>query len=304
MGIGRREFLRVLGGTSAALLPAGVSALASEPVCDPHFESTYGVLVDSSVCIGCRRCEHACDAQHELSDRTAAEYEDRSLLAQARRPSHDAFTVVNRIAGESSGHAESFIKLQCMHCNEPACVSACIVGALSKCTHGPVTYDAWKCIGCRYCMVACPFQIPAYEYHDPVAPRLRKCTFCAERIHHGDRPACVAACPAEALTFGKRGELLELARSKIKARPERYVDHIYGETEVGGTSWMYLASVDFVNSGLPQLAAEPIPKRTESIQHGIFKSFMPPIAFYGLLGLIMVSTRRDGRAEQTEEGER
>jgi Fe-S-cluster-containing dehydrogenase component len=175
------------------------------------------------------------------------------------------------------------------------------VGALEKCEHGPVTYDTWKCIGCRYCLVACPYQVPAYEYNNALTPQVRKCTFCHERLQKGQRPACVEICPAEALTFGKRRELIDLARSKIKKNPDLYVDHIYGEHEIGGSSWMYLASTDFVNTELPELGTDPIPSLTEHIQHGIFKSFIPPIALYGLLGLIMYSTRHKNEKQESED---
>ena len=129
-----------------------------------------------------------------------------------------------------------------MHCNQPACVSACIVGALKKNRIGSVDYDAWKCIGCRYCMVACPFQIPAYEYNEALKPRVMKCTFCVDRLEEGKQAGVrVGICPNEALTFGTREQLIDLAKERIKANPELYFDHVYGEKEVGGTSWMYLA---------------------------------------------------------------
>ena len=126
-----------------------------------------------------------------------------------------------------------------MHCQDPACASACIVGGVDpKRKTGAVHYDASKCIGCRYCMVACPFEIPAYEYHDPVFPRVMKCTFCYERVEkEGKLPGCAQVCPVEAITFGKRSKLLELARERVKRNPGRYIDHIYGEHEVGGTCW-------------------------------------------------------------------
>jgi len=193
------------------------------------------------------------------------------------------------------------VKVQCMHCNDPACASACIVGALKKSDAGPVVYDAWKCIGCRYCMVACPFQIPAYEYQNALDPQVRKCTFCSPRLEQGKKPACVEICPCEALIFGKREELVDLAQSRFRANPGRYVEHIYGEKEVGGTSWMYLAATDTTAAGLPKLGEEPIPNATEVIQHGIFKSFVPPLALYGLLGLVMHSLRDSGSKESSHE---
>ena len=174
-----------------------------------------------------------------------------------------------------------------MHCNDPSCVSACIVGALTKDPKGPVIYDVDKCIGCRYCMVACPFQIPAYEYHNALTPHVRKCIFCFEQIKDGGLPACAQICPMEVITFGKRSELLKLAKSRIKAEPGKYIDHIYGEHEVGGTSWMYIASDSFESIGFPKLGTKAPPRLTESIQHGLFQYFAAPIALFTALSAIM-----------------
>ncbi len=151
-------------------------------------------------------------------------------------------------------------------------------------------------------MVACPFQIPAYEYDNAMAPQVRKCTFCYDKILAGEKPACVAICPNEALTFGRRKELIELAYSRIAIKPDSYYNHVYGESEIGGTSWLYLAGADFVNTELPKLGDKPIPETTETIQHGIFKNFIPPLALYGLLGLAMYNLReKNGERENNHE---
>ena len=299
MGLNRREFLGLAAVGSATLLTG--RSLAKDAHAEPiDCAETYGVLVDTVACIGCRKCEAACNRAHKLSDASAATFEDKSVFNQHRRPDADAYTVVNRFEDPKDSSRKFTIKVQCMHCLHPACASACIVGALTKNAQGPVEYDAWKCIGCRYCMVACPFQVPAYEYHNALDPQVRKCTFCSERIlTEGRLPACVEICPNEALTFGKREELIAAANSRIRAFPERYVNHVYGEHEVGGTSWLYIAPVEFKNTELPVLAADVIPKTTETIQHGIFKSFVPPLALYGLLGLIMHSLR-DRKEEKAE----
>jgi len=288
MSINRRTFLKLSAAASASLLPA--AALGRPQDNAETFDGVFGVLVDTTVCIGCRQCELTCNREHGLSNAPEVSFQDKSVFEGFRRPVADAFTVVNSVGRPGEGKYPGYIKTQCMHCNRPACVSACIVGALTKCEHGPVSYDASKCIGCRYCMVACPFQIPAYEYEEVVTPRVMKCNFCSDRVHDGKRPACVEACPAEALTFGKRSDLLALAHSRISHNPGRYFDHVYGEHEAAGTSWLYLSAVDLTKAGLPQLDAAPIPDHTETIQHAIFKSFLPPIALYGLLGLIMHAT--------------
>lgn len=179
-----------------------------------------------------------------------------------------------------------------LHCERPACVSACIVGALSKLEDGSVVWDDSKCIGCRYCMVACQFQIPTYDYNKSIDPHIRKCDLCYDRRKDGKLPACVDICPNEVLLFGKRTELLRIAKNRIKRKSDVYVDHIYGEQEIGGISWMYLATKNFDKLKMPTLGVNPAPRTSESIQHGIFAYFVPPVTLYALLGIIMWITKR------------
>ena len=296
MNSSRRKFLGVTALGSTTLLTGNAHASQDKPDCDEMF----GVLVDTVVCVGCRKCEWACNEEHKLSDKSLSSFEDLSVLEDHRRPDSKAYTVINKYRAPEDHSKAYTMKVQCMHCNEPACVSACIVGAFEKTKFGPVIYDAWKCIGCRYCIVACPFQIPAYEYENPLDPQVRKCTFCYERQTKGLEPACVSICPNEALTFGPRQELIDLAHSRFKANPGRYHEHVYGENEVGGTSWMYLTAVDTKLTELPKLPDESMPPLTETIQHGIFKSFVPPVALYALLGLIMHSSNKKDEKEVTE----
>jgi hypothetical protein len=136
-------------------------------------------------------------------------------------------------------------------------------------------------------MVACPFQVPAYEYNNPLTPEVRKCTFCFETIKDGGVPACAQICPREVITYGKKSDLLKLARWKMKNHPGKYVDHVYGEHEVGGTSWLYLASEPFETIGFPKLGTKSPPRLTEAIQHGLFQYFAAPVILYAALGGIM-----------------
>jgi ferredoxin len=190
-----------------------------------------------------------------------------------------------------------------MHCNDPACASACIVGALSKQENGAVHYDKGKCIGCRYCMIACPFQIPAYEYAQPLTPEVRKCTFCFDRIsREGGRPGCADVCPVEAITFGRRNDLLQLARKKIADDPGRYIDRIYGEHEAGGTSWLYLAGEPFHKLGFLKLPTRPMPHLTETIQHGVFAYLWAPLTLFGALGAAMWTFNRKQMTGHSESG--
>jgi len=179
------------------------------------------------------------------------------------------------------------------------------VGALYKKENGPVLYDATKCIGCRYCMIACPFQIPAYEHHEPIAPRVRKCTFCYDRIEAGKMPACATICPTQTILFGKRDSLIDVAKKRIKSSFGKYFDHIYGEQEVGGTSWLYLSPVPF--TFFPKLDSIPPPKLVELILKGAIGYAAAPISLFAILGaLAWITGRRTGTLDAIykEEGEK
>ncbi|MEI7835923.1 MAG: Ni/Fe-hydrogenase cytochrome b subunit [Planctomycetota bacterium] len=264
--------------------------MASEGKAGPS--DPMGVLVDLTVCNGCRTCEYACRKANGIEAGALETYDDPAVFKDRRRPAIDAFTVVNSWPGRADDGKPVFAKVNCFHCNHPACASACIVGALRKQDSGAVTYEAWKCIGCRYCMVACPFQIPAYEYDDALTPRVRKCEFCTSRTSEGKRPACVEACPRQVMTYGKRRELIALAHEKIAAHGDIYLDRIYGEHEVGGTSWLYLAGVPFEQAGFLKLPEAAPPVITEAIQHGVFKLGIWPATLYGILGATMWFTGR------------
>ncbi len=286
--ISRREFLTSIGvaGTSM-FLPKDSQAWKSRAP-----ENPFACLVDVTRCIGCRKCELACNEANNLPE-PEKDFEDKTVFEEKRRPSDKAFTVVNRFFSNKKQDKEgnllpTYVKIQCMHCQDPACASACITGALSKQPNGAVYYDVKKCIGCRYCMVACPFEIPAYEYFNPITPRVRKCTFCFERISKkGGKPACASVCPTEAITFGRRKDLLQIAKNRIKQDPGRYIDHIYGEKEVGGTCWLYISDQPMEELGFPSVPKRPIPKLTETIQSTLFTYLWSPIVLFGVLSGIM-----------------
>ena len=196
------------------------------------------ILFDMTRCSGCKECVAACMKKQGFEG-DAKEVQDLSATA---------YTAV--FEKDFDGDEYSYRNM-CRHCVVPTCASVCPVGALEKTELGPVVYDADKCMGCRYCMTACPFGVPAYSYESAFEPKIVKCTFCHDRVKEGRIPACAEACPAGALTFGKRSDLIKLARRRIESQPERYLDHIYGEREVGGTSWMYLSGVPFGDLGFP-----------------------------------------------------
>jgi Fe-S-cluster-containing dehydrogenase component len=299
-GKSRRDFLK-----TSAVIGVGVAGLSSSTTkAAPKnilSEDRMGVLVDTTVCVGCRNCEWACKEAHDLPAGDLQSYEERSVFKDKRRPGTKALTVVNEYSSGKNSNLPLDVKVQCMHCDHPACVSACIVGAFSKEENGSVIWDTDKCIGCRYCMAACPFQVPAFEYDKAINPLIMKCDFCFNRTKEGKLPACVNICPVEALTYGPRTELVKIARERIKRNPEKFVDHIFGEHEVGGTAWMYLSGKDFVELDFPQLGTNPAPGVSESIQHGIFAYFVPPVSLYALLGGIMWITKHRKELDEEEK---
>lgn len=223
--------------------------------------SSMAILTDVTRCIGCEECVLACQKTNELPKeqpwRWVKQIDD---LSSAR------WTSIDRMHTEKG---DRFVRKQCMHCLEPACVSVCIVGALKKTPEGPVVYDPDVCIGCRYCMIACPWEIPRYSWEDSV-PYVEKCHMCYERISKENKPpACVEACPTEATIFGERDALLVEAQRRLASEPDKYVQKIWGAKEVGGTSVLYISDVDIKLTGLdaPVVDSEPMPHRTTKILH-------------------------------------
>ena len=209
-----------------------------------------GILFDSTLCIGCGACYQACKEKNDLPETTDAYLTDK-LSART-------YTVVNRRNGR-------FIRQMCMHCETPTCASVCPVGALVKTADGPVLYNEDKCMGCRYCMQACPFGVPRYEWNSAL-PRVRKCTLCSDRVAAGLATACATVCPTGATKFGDRDELIEEAKARLRANPDKYVNHIYGIEEVGGTSVLMLSDVSFESLGYrTNLSKEPLPLLTWNV---------------------------------------
>ncbi|HEX6504662.1 MAG TPA: 4Fe-4S dicluster domain-containing protein [Terriglobales bacterium] len=205
------------------------------------------LLYDATLCIGCKQCEKACSEKNKLP------YDDN--IAAEEKQSEHKFTVVLT-------KGDKFMRRLCMNCAEPACASVCPVGALHKTALGPVVYEENRCMGCRYCMVACPFGVPKYEWNK-VLPRVQKCTMCSDRVSAGKQTACAEACPTGATKFGERDELIAEAQKRIQDNPANYVNHIYGLTEVGGTSVLLLSSVPFEQFGYrADLSQDPLPMLT------------------------------------------
>lgn len=298
LGTSRRQFV---AGAAAAFtaLTIGGTAIAGQHGGKRLSDGRMGVLVDLTRCVGCRRCEWACNGANENPRGPIEECDDLSVFDTRRSPLEDRFCVVNRSTATKPDGEPVFAKLQCMHCEHPPCVSACLVGAMEKHPNGPVTYDASKCIGCRYCMVACPFDRLAYEFKNRLTPRVRKCELCKHRTDRGGLPACVEICPVEALNYGRRDDMIRIAHERIAKHPDKYVEHVYGETEGGGTSWLYISPVPFGEVGgvgLPALGSKSPAEMTETIQHAIFKGFAGPIVVATLLTGLNWLTRKGGHA--------
>lgn len=256
---------------------------------------SFAILTDTTKCTGCFRCVDACVEINHLGPDVHYPWRQDDGLNGAR------YCSVIQAPGDSS------VRLQCRHCLEPACVAACPVGALHRTEEGPVVYDRDICMGCRYCMMACPYQIPRYMWEASV-PYISKCTMCYQAMRRGDidQPACTKACPEEATVFYRsRGEAIAEARRRIAADPGRYFkDRIWGEHEVGGTSVLYISDVDldFLAGGPKPLPEEPFPTYTERILETVPGTFVAVSAV--MAGTFLFLRRRDRVMSETREAAR
>lgn len=289
MEIDRRGFFKVLGLTGVSL------AIGKQLNATTKFESDvefHGILYDSARCVGCQSCEFACAEANGLP-----EPKDSPEPGVVRETDETRRSVINCY---NTSKGQVYSKRQCMHCNEPACVAACLTQAMYKTREGPVIWRGDKCMGCRYCMVSCPFNIPKFEYHSP-NPKIEKCTMCFEsRLQNGKMPACVENCPNEALLYGTRKELIREARRRIYEKPDVYVDHIYGEHEAGGTGWLYLTPVPSEELGLnTSIQTASYPALTKGFLYSVPTVFvlMPAL----LLGIHQATKNNHINGEKDDE---
>jgi len=222
------------------------------------------ILTDTTKCIGCRECVVACKKVNHLQNYIPRRWDLDDGLSARNWTS---------LIGEPT---DKYVRKQCRHCLEPACVASCPVGALHKTEIGAVTYDSSKCLGCRYCMMACPFGIPRYDW-DRIVPYIRKCILCYDRIKSGGQPACTESCPTKATIFGDRDELLADAHRRTGKTPGKYLGTVWGESEVGGTSVLYISDIDlsFLTYG-EHLGNTPLSQATRAAME------LVPFAFLGV----------------------
>ncbi|MBC8424647.1 4Fe-4S dicluster domain-containing protein [bacterium] len=250
--------------------------------------SSFAILTDVTRCTGCEECVLACKVTHETGLRDAP----HKWQGAATDLSSTRWTTIAKTEGRN-------VRVHCRHCLEPGCAAACPVGALHTTDEGAVAYDATICLGCRYCMVACPFSMTRYEW-ESTNPRVRKCILCYEKIGSGElkQPACTGACPEDATIFGERDALLAEAKKRIADHPDRYLDHVWGEEEVGGTSVLYISDVDLVKAGWPaSLPGGAVPELADMVLHTVPATFVS--VGVAMAGIHWVIKRRQKLAAET-----
>lgn len=286
----RRSLFKGLGAAATlSVIPATASAREKRAL----REDALGLLYDTTRCIGCKACVVACKEANQLE--ADVDGYGGGLYDAPEGLNERTKTVIqlHRDGGETS-----FVKKQCMHCVDPACVGACMLGAMHKTDFGIVAYDSSICVGCRYCEVACPFNVPSFQWSKASA-KMVKCELCRHRLAVGKEPACSEVCPRGAVMFGRRADLLADARVRLAAEPDRYVQRIYGERELGGTQVLYVSHVPFEKLGFRFSDEQAVPHVQQSVQHGLYQGFVAPLALYGLLGAVMFRNRRS-RGEEDE----
>jgi len=274
----RRTALKVLAGGGVAT--AVCSRANASGIEHPSDEHAAAMLYDSTICTGCNACVVACTKANNLTPDT---HMSGGIWQMPLDLNSDTKNIIKLYQDPEDPGTFSFIKRQCMHCIDPACATACPFNALSKDERGVVSWDGSLCIGCRYCEVACPFEIPKFEW-DRFNPKIVKCEFCKERLDEGLQPGCTSVCPTGAVIFGTRKELLDKAKDRIAQNPGKYYEQrVYGEHDAGGTQVLYLSHVPFTKLGLPELPSESLAEYATSVHRKLYKWMAVPAGLYALL---------------------
>lgn len=291
MQIDRRSLLKGLAATAAVTAVSAPDALTAQRRKAPA--DARGLLYDATKCVGCKACVVACKNISGLKPDPKS-YGDG--LYDASEGLNEYTRTIIQLYRE--GNEYSYVKKQCMHCVDPGCISACMLGALHKGEHGIVSWQADRCVGCRYCQIACPFEVPQFEWAK-TNPRIVKCDLCKDRVAEGKTPACAEVCPRGAIQYGTREELLKEAHARIAAKPGQYVNHVYGEQELGGTQVLYLSAVPFDKLGFRFHGDAPVP----SIQRSAQRQVYAPLAFLALVGGLTFRQRRK-EAQRNEKADK
>ncbi len=320
MKIKRRDFIKGAAGGLALLTLDGQKAQARTVEALPP--DALGILYDSTLCVGCNACVAACKQANSMPPEP---YGEQRLWDNPQDLSASTLNIIKEYSSGTGDHKDqvengfAFIKRQCLHCIDPSCVTACPVSALTKDKEtGIVSYNKHVCIGCRYCQVACPYNIPKFKWNDPF-PEIVKCQLCNHLIKKGGMPACCSVCPTGAALFGPVAKLQEESRRRLQMEPGKmysfpvssldsgkshahkaptYQQHVYGYEELGGTQVMYMSAVPFEKLGLPTFPKESFVSMASGIQYAIYKGMVYPLVV--LVGLIVMAKKNKNEKESDQ----
>ena len=296
--LSRRRALQLLtgAGLSGVAAPSSAASSAAPSSAAGGADDTVAMLFDTTRCIGCKARMAECNRVNGIEPDTGADgLWQMPIQLNSRTPN-----IIQLLASEAP-EKRAFVKRQCMHCVDPACVAGCPFGALQKSDQGIVIWKGDQCIDCRFCEVACPFEIPKFEW-DQLNPRIVKCEFCKPRLAEGLEPGCTTVCPVDAIVFGTRRDLLNEAHGRLAADPAKYHEpRVYGEVEGGGTRGLYLSHVPFADLGLPDLPAESNASYATRYQHLLYKAMIVPTLLYGALSTVIRRRWHKHEAAQAEQ---
>jgi Fe-S-cluster-containing dehydrogenase component len=302
MAITRREALvQIAKGTAVAGCVTALSPLsASAHEAQKLSPQRMGLLYDATYCVGCKSCMVACAKVNHLDPDTRT---DALHIHQAPHDLNNRTKNIIKVFNSKDGKEHSYLKQQCMQCNDPACVAACMFHGLTKDElTGVVSWNGMKCVGCRYCEVACPFHVPSFRW-EGFNPEIVKCELCRHITGKGQLPGCASVCPTHAVIYGRTEDLLAEAKRRIAAEPGKYYqDRVYGEKEAGGTQCLYLSHLPYADLGLTEDEPESVPSRLK-FQHMLYKYMALPLALY--VGMTAVISKNFGHVKhELEEGQK